>query len=168
MIFWHLVHSYLSLKPAILTLASWGQVSWVTVLYAKTNLPTIPMTVAVTSLLRIHSFIIWTNLWSTKSIHNIFTLILDLRKVSSCDFHSNFTQSYPTIMTNIFIRWIFTATWASTGIIIHLHIHRLDYLSSSLVNVFFQIQFDFTLVYYWNNFSWKRYGIDTTMTCDYN
>ena len=123
------MHSYLSLKPAIWTLASWGQVSWVTVLYAKTNLPTIPMAVAVTSLLTIHSFTIWTNLWSTKSIHNIFTLILDLRKVSSCNFHSNFTQSYPTIMTNIFIRWIFTATWASTGIIIHLLIHRPDYFS---------------------------------------
>ena len=34
-ILWHLVHSYLSLKPAIFTLASCWQVFWFTVLYAK-------------------------------------------------------------------------------------------------------------------------------------
>lgn len=35
---WHLVHSNLFLYPGILTLASWKQGCWVTVLYAKTIL----------------------------------------------------------------------------------------------------------------------------------
>ena len=48
-------------------------------------------------------------------------------------FHSDFTQTYPTIMTNIIIRGIFTATITGAGIIIHeLSLDRLEFVLLSI------------------------------------